>query len=50
MLVKEVKEVNLDFSGGGRKVEVQRLDNATSLVCRYDTIVFDGKVHAPSGW
>jgi hypothetical protein len=45
-LVKEVKEANLDSGGGGRRVEVQRQDNATSLACKYNNMVLGGKVHA----
>ncbi len=45
-LVKEVKEVNLHSGGGGRRVEVQRQDKATSLACKYKNMVLGGKVRA----
>ena len=45
-LVKGVKEVSLNSSGGGRRVEVQRQDDATSLTHRYDAMVLGGKVRA----
>ncbi len=45
-LVKEVEEANLDSGGGGRRVEVQRLDEATSLACKYNNMVLGGKVCA----
>jgi hypothetical protein len=45
-LVKEVKEANPDSGGGGRRVEVQRQDNATSLVRKYNSMVLGGKVRA----
>jgi hypothetical protein len=45
-LVKEVKEANLDSVGGGRRVEVQRQDKATSLTCKYNNMVLGGKVRA----
>ncbi len=45
-LVKEVKKPNLDSGGGGRRVEVQRQDDATSLACKYNNMVLEGKVRA----
>jgi hypothetical protein len=45
-LVKEVEEANLDSGGGGRRVDVQHQDNATSLARRYNAMVHGGKVHA----
>ncbi|KAL3826902.1 hypothetical protein ACHAXA_000870, partial [Cyclostephanos tholiformis] len=45
-LVKVVKEAKLASSGGGRRVAVQRQDNATSLACQYDAMVLGGKVLA----
>jgi hypothetical protein len=43
-LVKEVEEANLDFGGGGRRVEDQCQDNATSLVRKYNNMVLGGNV------
>jgi hypothetical protein len=45
-LVKEVEEVNLNSGGGRRRVDVQRWDDATSLVCKYNNMVLGGKVRA----
>ena len=45
-LVKELEEANLDSGGGGRRVEVRRQDDATSLARRYDAMVLGGKVRA----
>jgi hypothetical protein len=45
-LVKEVEEANLDSGGGGRRVDVRRQDEATSLARRYDAMVLGGKVRA----
>ncbi len=45
-LVKEVKEANLNSVDGGRRVEVQRQDKATSLACKYNNMVLGGKVCA----
>ncbi|KAL3806424.1 hypothetical protein ACHAXA_007766, partial [Cyclostephanos tholiformis] len=45
-LVKGVEEAYLDSGGGGRRVEVRRQDNATSLARRYDSMVLGGKVRA----
>ena len=45
-LVKGVEEAYLDSSGGGRRVEVRRQDDATSLARRYDAMVLGGKVRA----
>ncbi len=42
--VKEVEEVNLNSGGGGRRVDVQCQDNATSLVRKYNNMVLGGKV------
>ena len=36
--------MHLDSGGGGRRVEVQRRDDATSLACKYDNMVLGGKV------
>jgi hypothetical protein len=44
-LVKEVKEVNLDTSGGWRRVGVQHQDDATSLTRQYDVMVLSDKIH-----
>ncbi len=45
-LVKEVEEANLVSGGGGRRVEVQRQDEATSLARKYNNMVLGGKVRA----
>jgi hypothetical protein len=45
-LVKEVEEANLDSGGGGRRVDVQCQDKATSLAHKYNNMVLGGKVCA----
>jgi hypothetical protein len=45
-LVKEVEEVNLNSGGGGRRVEVRRQDEATSLARKYNNMEIGGKVRA----
>jgi hypothetical protein len=45
-LVKEVEEANLNSGGGGRRVEIQCQDKATSLASKYNNMVLRGKVRA----